>query len=90
MIMDCSEDTIENKLKKEFNCTFKQYRQKHLQFTSTKLQQKALQMAFAGDRVMLIFSLKNIAGWSEQGIGEDRPENYRRPESMIDDRKPKE
>lgn len=64
-MFDCSEDTISRKIEKETGLNFFDFRDRYLGDTRIKLQQKAIQMALAGDRVMLIFSLKNMAGWKD-------------------------
>jgi hypothetical protein len=61
-----SVDTIQRRLKEEKGMTFEQYHASKLERTAVKLQQKAIEMALAGDRTMLIFSLKNLAGWADK------------------------
>ena len=46
-------------------------KQKRLEAVKTRLQNKALTMAFAGDRALLIFSLKNLCGWVDKHAIED-------------------
>lgn len=46
--------------------TFEEYHELKLNKTGAKLQQKAIEMAIQGDRTMLIFCLKNLAGWSDK------------------------
>ena len=65
-IMDCSSDTIERNIKEKHDMTFVQYREKKMATTRTRLIEKALSMAFSGDRVMLIFSLKNLCNWKDK------------------------
>ena len=64
--LECSEDTIERRIRDEWDMTFSQYHALKMQRTSVKLQQKAIEMAIAGHATMLIFSLKNIANWSDR------------------------
>lgn len=61
-----SEDAIDRRLKEEKGMTFGEYHASKMERTAVKLQQKAIEMAIAGDRTMLIFSLKNLAGWSDK------------------------
>ena len=61
-----SEDTIERRLREDFEMTFKEYHALKLENTSYKLQQQAIQMALEGNAVMMIFCLKNLAGWSDK------------------------
>lgn len=57
--------------------TFEEYHESRISRTATKLQQKALEMALNGDRTMLIFCLKNLAGWSDkQEIKHNLDNNY--------------
>lgn len=64
-IMKVSEDTIERRIREKDNCTFAEYRSKKMTRTRFNLVFKAIQMARAGDRVMLIFCLKNICRWQD-------------------------
>jgi hypothetical protein len=64
-ILGVSEDIIEFRLRDHFQTTFGEYKQRKMSNTKLKLQQKAIQMGLAGDRTMLIFSLKNLCGWSD-------------------------
>ena len=64
--MGCSISTIDNQLKKEKNTTFQIYHEMKMGRVSNKLQEKAIQMALAGDRTMLIFCLKNYAKWQDK------------------------
>jgi AraC-like DNA-binding protein len=54
-------DVHENTLRDNFRDLYT----KGINSTKQRLRQKALDMAFNGDRVMLIFSLKNLVGWSD-------------------------
>jgi len=62
----CSEDTIEKRIKERSGMTFTNYNKLKMNRTGFKLQQKAIEMALAGDRTMLIFSLKNMAQWVDK------------------------
>lgn len=62
----CSEDTIERRIRADFAMSFTAYNKLKMNRTGFKLQQKAIEMALAGDRTMLIFSLKNMAQWVEK------------------------
>lgn len=61
-----STDSIQRRCKEEKGITFEEYHQSKLARTATKLQQKAIEMALSGDRTMLIFCLKNLAGWTDK------------------------
>lgn len=70
-IMKCGTDTVAVKIKKKYGITFHEYRDKKMASVRLTLTQKAIQMAKAGDKTMLIFSLKNYCGWSDNP-GEDK------------------
>jgi len=76
-VMDCSEDTIDRRIKKEHEQTFSQYREIKLAPTKIRLQQKALTMGLGGNVTMLIFCLKNLCEWS------DKVENTNKGESSV-------
>ena len=59
-------DAIQRRCKEEKGMTFSEYHQLKLQRTATKLQQKAIEMALAGNTTMMIFALKNLANWSDK------------------------
>ena len=61
-----SPDTIQRRLKEEKGLTFEQYHAQKIERTAVKLQQKAIEMAMGGDRTMMIFCLKNLAGWADK------------------------
>ena len=58
-----SPDTIERLIKRKFNLTFAEFRDQNMAEMRFTLVQKALEMASAGDKTMLIFSLQNMCGW---------------------------
>jgi len=61
-----SEDTLERRIKESHGMTFSEYSSLKQERTGIKLQQKVIEMALKGDRVCLIFALKNMAGWSDK------------------------
>jgi len=58
--------TLGRRIEGDKGITFEEYREKFRGSLKLKLVQKAVQMALTGDRTMLIFCLKNIAGWSDR------------------------
>ena len=64
--LEVSETVIDARIKEHFNLTFKEYGSLQKERTGYKLQQKAIEMALKGDRTMIIFSLKNMAKWSDK------------------------
>lgn len=64
--LEISEDTLERRLKDDKNMTFTEYHKLKMQRTAVKLQQKAIEQAMAGNAALMIFSLKNIANWSDK------------------------
>lgn len=64
-IMNCHIDTIVKKIRKDYNLTFSEYRDKKMAKVRLSLVQKAIHMAQNGDRTMLIFCLKNLCQWTD-------------------------
>jgi copper chaperone CopZ len=64
--LNVSTDAIQRRIKEVKGITFTEYHELRVQRTASKLQQKAIEMAIQGDRVLLIFCLKNLAGWSDK------------------------
>ena len=64
-ILGTTNTTIKNHIRKRYDLTFTEYAERKLSPTKVRLVQKAIQMAMAGDRTMLIFSLKNLCKWSD-------------------------
>jgi len=63
---NCSHDTIERFSKDKFGVTFALLREQKAVASRFSLQRKAMQMAEKGDRVMLIFCLKNLCHWKDK------------------------
>jgi hypothetical protein len=72
-IMDCSEDTIERRIKERFSITFSEYRERRMAGTRLKLVETALDKALNGNIVMLIFCLKNICHWQDNAGATNQP-----------------
>lgn len=76
-IMDCSVATIERRLKEEKGVRVAEYKDGKLATTRLKLQEKAIDMASKGDRVMLIFCLKNLCNWTDNKQAEILKEEHK-------------
>jgi len=64
--MGVSRDAIIRRIRENFDMTFAEYHALKMERTATKLQQKAIELALGGNNTMLIFCLKNLAGWSDK------------------------
>lgn len=64
--LEMSEDTLERRLREDKDKTFTEYHQLKMGRTAIKLQQKSIDMAMRGNVTMMIFCLKNLAGWSDK------------------------
>ena len=64
-------DTIERRIKENTGLSFAAFRFKKGFSLRKRLQEKALSMAFSGDKTMLIFCLKNICGWGDKATALD-------------------
>jgi hypothetical protein len=61
-----SQKTLERIIMEYFECqTMTEYREKRKDAVSVALKSKAVNMALMGNVPMLIFALKNVAGWSD-------------------------
>lgn len=66
LFFEVSNSTIEAMIKERYGLSFDEFRSKNIMFTRKTLVQKAVQMAIEKDNVAaLIFSLKNLAGWTD-------------------------
>lgn len=63
---NCSPDTIENVIKKEFQCTFTEFRDKKAVHTRMSIKRKMIEKAEAGDNTMLIWLSKNMLGMADK------------------------
>lgn len=61
-----SRDTLIRRVRETHNLTFLEYHKLRMERTATKLQQKAIELALKGNSTMMIFCLKNLAGWSDK------------------------
>lgn len=74
-ILDCSSDTLSRYIREEHDLTFAEFREQKMASVRISLVQKALDAAHKGDRVMLIFCLKNLCGWKDKQSHELTGEN---------------
>lgn len=65
-LMHVSEDTIERRVRSEYDLTFTEYRNEKMAITGLKLQQKCIMMGLEGKVIPLLFALKNISGWADK------------------------
>jgi hypothetical protein len=65
-ILDTTNTTIKNHIRKRYDKTFTEYADQKLSRTRVKLVQKAIEMANSGNATMLIFCLKNINKWQDK------------------------
>jgi len=65
-IFDCSERTVQETIKREFDMEFRAFRERYMAQTRLSLIRKAVGKAEGGDNQMLIFCLKNICGWTDR------------------------
>lgn len=63
---ECSVDTIERFIRREFKASFADFREQNMVHTRFSLIRKAIQKGEGGDNVMLIFCLKNLCGWKDR------------------------
>ena len=78
--LQVSEDTIERRLKEDKGMTFTEYQKVRSGKMAVKLQQKAIDLAMAGNPTMMIFCLKNLAGWADKmdhGVTEEAKEGLK-------------
>lgn len=64
-VFQVSEDTVSRLIHKEEGLTFKEFKEKYSEGENIKLQMKAVELAYSGNTTMLIFCLKNLAGWGD-------------------------
>lgn len=63
---DVDPTTVARTIKENFGKTFTEFRQQNMVHTRHALIRKAIEKALAGDNTMLIFTLKNMCGWSDK------------------------
>tara|TARA_R100000655_G_scaffold110056_1_gene167242 strand:+ start:1931 stop:2302 length:372 start_codon:yes stop_codon:yes gene_type:complete len=73
-ILGISEDSIERRIKEEYDCTFSEYRARRMGPMKIRLAQKIIQMALNGNVPCLIFASKVYLGWSDKPIEEQNKE----------------
>ena len=73
-----TDDTLNAFVKRKFNMTFSEYRDKKLDLTRFRLVQKAVKLATEGNVTMLIFCLKNLCSWKDREIEEKTPKGDRK------------
>jgi AraC-like DNA-binding protein len=61
-----SRDTLLRRINEKYGMTFSEYCSLRRQRTATKLQQKAIEQAIRGNTALMIFCLKNMAGWADK------------------------
>ena len=62
----CSDETLNDFLKKNFNMTFLDFRKAHAVQSRMGIKRKMIEKALAGDNQMLIWLSKNMLGMSDK------------------------
>ena len=62
----CSEDTVERRVKEEYDTTFAEFFKKHSARGKMSLRRKQMQMALKGDRTLLIWLGKQYLGQKDR------------------------
>lgn len=63
---ECGQRTIEEFIRKNYDLTFREFREQRMVHTRLSLIRKAISKAEGGDNTMLIFCLKNLCGWRDK------------------------
>lgn len=61
----CSPGTIEQRIRDEYDLTFREFREQRVVHTRLDLKRNAVKMAMSGNATMAIFCLKNMCDWSD-------------------------
>ena len=80
--LKCSQTAIRRRIHELHGKTFSEYNALKIQYTGMKLQQKAISMALGGHATLLIFCLKNLAGWTDKQDVENHV-SIRRIEDIV-------
>lgn len=70
-----STTTLETRIREKYGMTWGEYQNAKTTNIKAQLIKKAISMALSGDRTMLIFTLKNMVGWSDKVEETHRLEN---------------
>lgn len=65
-VMECSDETIDRRIKAKYDCSFMEYRDRKMGKIKLKLCQKAIEMSLSGNTAMMIFTLKNLCDWRDK------------------------
>lgn len=60
----CGETTVEETIRKNFDTTFREFRDANMVSTRLELQRKALNLALKGNPDMLKYSLDRVCNWN--------------------------
>lgn len=83
---DCSKDTVDRFVKREYGCSFATLRERAMAGAKRWLMAKAFQQVKAGSDVMTKFLLKNVNGLEENPISEiDSGKTFRLKYNIDDD-----
>lgn len=62
----CSERTVEQTIRDEFDQTFREFRDENMVETRHMLIRSAIEQGLGGNAALLIFCLKNMCGWHDK------------------------
>lgn len=82
-LMGYSHDAIERNIRRKFDLTFSEYRNRKMGKIRLKLKQKVISKALDGDNPSLRMALSNLCGWSEKVTRVDDIENDNANETIL-------